>query len=83
MGKQGRDGQGERTEGERWYEKGREGLTWIFVQAPRAPSYASALCLCLSVTIRCSVETDERIGLVFGTGASFDASYTSMASARG
>jgi len=36
------------------------------------------LCLCvrLSVTSRCSIETDERIGLVFGVGASFDLSYT-------
>jgi len=37
---------------------------------------AMALCLCLSVTSRCSVETDGRIGLLFGMGASFDLSYT-------
>ena len=39
---------------------------------------AMGLCLCvrLSVTSRCSIETDERIGLVFGVGASFDLSYT-------
>ena len=33
-------------------------------------------CLCLSVTSRCSTKTAERIGLVFGMGASFDQSYT-------
>jgi len=39
---------------------------------------AMALCLsvCLSVTSRSSIETGERIELVFGTGASFDISYT-------
>jgi len=33
-------------------------------------------CLCLSVTSRSSIETDERIELVFGLGASFYPSYT-------
>jgi len=34
-------------------------------------------CVCLSVCLcRRSIETDERIGLVFGAGASFDLSYT-------
>jgi len=32
---------------------------------------AMALCLSVSVTSRCSVETDERIELVFVMGASF------------
>jgi len=46
-----------------------------------ARCYASAvlamgLCPSVSVTSRCSIETDERIGLVFGMGASFDLSYT-------
>jgi len=46
-----------------------------------ARCYASAvlamgLCLCPSVTSRSSIETVERIGLVFGMGASFDLSYT-------
>jgi len=35
-----------------------------------------AVALCLSVRSRCSVETAERIELVFGTGASFRLSYT-------
>ena len=35
-----------------------------------------SVCLCLCVTSRCSVETDERIGLAFDVGASFDLSYT-------
>jgi len=35
-----------------------------------------SVCVCLSVTSRSSIETDERTGLVFGTGASFDLSYT-------
>jgi len=34
-----------------------------------------SVCLCLSVTSRSSVETDERIELVFGMGASFHLSY--------
>ena len=35
------------------------------------------LCLSVSVTSRCSIETDERIELgFFGMGASFDVSYT-------
>ena len=33
-------------------------------------------CPCSSVTSRSSIKTDERIWLVFGTGASFDLSYT-------
>ena len=37
---------------------------------------ATALCLSVSVTSWCSVETVERIELVFGMGASFDLSYT-------
>jgi len=35
-----------------------------------------SVCLCLTVTRRCSNETAARIDLVFGTGASFDLSYT-------
>jgi len=37
-----------------------------------------ALCLCLSasVTSHCSIETGERIELVWGMGASFHLSYT-------
>jgi len=33
------------------------------------------VCVCMSVTSRCSVETTERIELVFGTGASFHPYY--------
>jgi len=36
-----------------------------------ARELAMALCLSVSVTSRCSIETGERIGLVFGAGASF------------
>jgi len=41
---------------------------------------AIALCLSvrLSVTSRSSIETDERIKLVFGTEASFRLSYTAL-----
>ena len=35
-----------------------------------------SVCPRLSVTSRCSIETAERIWLVFGTGASFDLFYT-------
>ena len=35
-----------------------------------------AMALCLSVTSRCSIETDGWINLVFGMKASFDQSYT-------
>ena len=31
-----------------------------------------SLCVCVSITSRCSVKTAEQIGLVFGMGASFD-----------
>jgi len=34
-----------------------------------------AVSVCLSVTSRSSIETDERIKLLSGTGASFDLSY--------
>ena len=34
------------------------------------------LCLCLSVTSRCSIKRDKRINLLFGMEASFDQSYT-------
>jgi len=37
---------------------------------------AMALCLRLSATSRCSIETAERIELVFGVGSSFRLSYT-------
>ena len=40
------------------------------------PRDAVGLCPCLSVTSRSSIETVERIELVFGTGASFHPSYT-------
>jgi len=33
---------------------------------------------CLSVTSRCSIETDGRIELVFGKSTSFDLSYTTV-----
>jgi len=36
------------------------------------------LSVCLSVTSRCSIKSDERINLVFGMGASFDQSYTAF-----
>jgi len=37
---------------------------------------AMTLCPCLSVTSRCSIETDGQDNLVFGMGASFDQSNT-------
>ena len=45
---------------------------------PRDAMLAVCLCLSVSVTSRCSIETNERIGLVFGTGASLDVSYTAL-----
>jgi len=36
-----------------------------------AMALCSSMSVCLSVTSRCSIETDERIGLGFGMGASF------------
>ena len=42
----------------------------------RVPAMALYLSVCLSVTIRCSIETDGRIELFFGMEASFDLSYT-------
>ena len=33
-------------------------------------------CYCLSVTSRCSMETDERMELIFAMGAFFHVSYT-------
>ena len=54
--------------------------------SPYASFYHAVLCIrgtshgpvsaCLSVTSRCSIETDERIELVFGMRASFHTSYT-------
>jgi len=35
-----------------------------------------SVCVCLSVTSRCSIKMDGRIELVFGTGASSDLSYS-------
>ena len=37
---------------------------------------AMALCLCLSVTSRCSIEMDVQIELVFGVYVPFDLFYT-------
>ena len=37
---------------------------------------AMAVCLCQSVTSRCSIKRNERINLLFGMEASFDQSYT-------
>jgi len=59
---------------------GTDGLiTQRFAFYPRdamlARLLAMALCLCLPVTSRSSVETDEWIELVFVTGASFHLSY--------
>ena len=45
---------------------------------PRDAMLAVCLCLSVSVTSRCSIEKAERIGLVFGTGASLDVSYTAL-----
>jgi len=42
-----------------------------------ANSAGAAMDLCLSATSRCSIETDERIELDFGTGASSHLPYTS------
>jgi len=38
-------------------------------------SVCLSVCLCLSVTSRSSIETDGRIGMVFGIGASIDLFY--------
>jgi len=35
-----------------------------------------SVCICPTTTSRTSIETAERIGLIIGTGASFDLSYT-------
>ena len=42
----------------------------------RVLAMAVSVSVCLSVASRCSIETDERIELVLGTGASFRLSYT-------
>ena len=49
----------------------RSSFTYQPRDATLARVLAMALCPCQSVTSRCSIETAERIGLVFGTGASF------------
>jgi len=54
------------------------GLLSIFTARRYAIAvYATTLCLCVRpfVTSRSSIETDERIEMVFGMGASFDLSY--------
>jgi len=40
------------------------------------PSVCLSVCVCPSVTNRCSIEMAVRIELVFGMGASFHPSYT-------
>jgi len=56
-----------------------------FLPARRYPSAATSyrpvsvsVCISVSVSVtsRCFIETAEQTGLVFGTGASFDLSYT-------
>jgi len=49
---------------------------WLDYGPVLAPLLAETLCLCLSVTSRCSIEVVARIELVFGMGASFDQSYS-------
>jgi len=46
-------------------------LAWVL-----AVTVTLSVCVCLSVTSRSSIETAERIELVFGTGVSFHLSYT-------
>jgi len=41
-----------------------------------AMALCPSVCVCLSVTSRSSIETAERIELIFGMGASFHPSYT-------
>ena len=48
----------------------------IFTARCFASAMSYTMCLCLSVTSQCSVETAERIELVFGVGPSFRLSYT-------
>jgi len=38
------------------------------------PAHVLAVALCLSVTSQCSIKTDGRVDLVFGTDASFNQS---------
>ena len=54
-------------------------LTTVFTRATLASagtSMARCLSVCLSITSRCSVETDGRIELVFGMKASLDLTHT-------
>ena len=56
---------------------GSVGFTRATLDASANTSYGHvSVCVCLSVTSRCSVEVVGRIKLVFGTEASFDKSYT-------
>ena len=50
--------------------------TRCYASAVLAMGLCPRVCLCPSVTSRCSIETDERIELVFGMWASFHPSYT-------
>jgi len=43
MGRESRVRGKEKAKGEGGWGQGREGSTWIFVQGPRVPSYATAL----------------------------------------
>ena len=47
-----------------------------YASAVLAMGLCPSVCVCLSVTSRCSIKTAERIELVFGTWASFHPSYT-------
>ena len=51
-------------------------FTWCFYRAMPCIRGTIAMALCPSVTSRCSIETDERIELVFSMWASFHPSYT-------
>jgi len=46
--------------------------------ASAGTSYSPAYVCLLSVTSRCSIETDGQIEFIYGTGASFDLFYTAV-----
>jgi len=52
----------------KWWKKVEGGTDVVHLENASAQQQ---MCLCLSATSRSSVETDERIEVVFGMGASF------------
>jgi len=53
-------------------------LIWSYFPRDAMLARVPAMALCLSVTSRCSIERDERIGLILGMGTSLDLSYTAL-----